>query len=137
MEQSPGIASQHQYAALPTLLVYLIAFYASWSCYILLVTPHLGHGPLFLILENLAKLSVVTSSLFLLIHFPRWIRDGQLMSPSIIGAILYVFAFSCLQGYILKKSGSLWSCFLAHSIGNLTSFALGSAAFAGVALILA
>jgi hypothetical protein len=217
-------------------LVYLVAFYAVWSCYILLITPHFGRGPLFLIVENLVKLAVwtlpvlvvvryvdrqdplaylklrgnirpgvlygllagvllatylvgqrlvagfhgfdlgfawsqwiggvvlvgvteevvfrgfvlqrlltvtrfrwanlVTSFLFLLIHFPRWIRDGQMASAEIIGAILYVFAFSYLQGYLLKRSGSLWSCFLSHAIGNLTSFALGSAAAAGIVLLL-
>jgi membrane protease YdiL (CAAX protease family) len=217
-------------------LVYLVAFYAVWSCYILLITPHFGRGPLFLIVENLVKLAVwtlpvlvwiryvdrqdplaylklrenihpgvlygllaggllatylvgqrlvvgfhgfdlgfawsqwiggvvlvgvteevvfrgfvlqrlltvtrfrwanlVTSFLFLLIHFPRWIRDDQLASAEIIGAILYVFAFSYLQGYLLKRSGSLWSCFLSHAIGNLTSFALGSAAAAGIVLLL-
>ncbi len=223
-------------------VAYLLAFYAAWSCYILLVTPHLGHGPLFLLLENVVKLSLwtvpvlilvrfletqdplaylglrenirrgvlygllfgclvaaylvgerliagfrgfdlggewliagfrgfdlgfawsqwiggvlligvteevvfrgfilrrflavtqfrwanlITSLLFVLVHVPRWIRDGQLASASVAGAALYIFAFSCLQGYVLKKSGSLWSCFLVHSIGNLVSFALGGGA---------
>jgi len=228
MPPVPDIVRRRQYAALPTLLLYLVVFFAAWSGYILLITPRFGSGPLFLIVENLVKLAVwtlpvllllryvdrqdpltylqlrenvrpgilygllaggllavylvgqrlvvgfhgvnlgfawsqwiggvilvgvteevvfrgfilqrlltmtrfrwanlITSGLFLLIHFPRWLRDGQLASAEMVGAVLYVFAFSYLQGYLFKRSGSLWSCFLSHAIGNLTSFALGSAA---------
>jgi membrane protease YdiL (CAAX protease family) len=226
IQQPPDITSPDQSPPLLTLAAYLVSFYAVWSGYILLITPHFGGGPLFLLLETLAKLAVwtcpvlifiryvdrqdplaylrlrqntrrgvlygllfgtlvaahligvrlltgfhgfdlgfawsqwingvvliglteevvfrglilqrllavtrfrwanlATSLLFVLIHFPRWIRDGQLAFPGIVGAILYVFAFSYLQGFVLKKSGSLWSCFLVHAIGNLISFALGS-----------
>jgi len=228
MPPVPDTVHRNKYATLPILLIYLVVFFTAWSCYILLVTPRFGSGPLFLIVENLVKLAVwtapvlliiryvdrqdpltylqlrrnvrpgilygllaggilviylvgqrlvvgfhgfdlgfawsqwlggvvlvgvteevvfrgfvlqrlltmtrfrwanlATSLLFVLIHFPRWIRDDQLASAEIIGAILYVFAFSYLQGYLLKRSGSLWSCFLSHAIGNLTSFAFGSAA---------
>ena len=226
-KQPHGSAHPRRHTSLLTLIAYLVIFYLAWSCYILVLTPHFGSGPLFLLLETLAKLAIwtcpvlifiryvdtqdpltylrlrqntrrgvlyglafgalvaaykvcvrlltgfhgfdlgfawsqwingvvliglteevvfrgfvlqrllavirfrwanlATSLLFLLIHFPRWIRDGQLSFPGILGAILYVFAFSYLQGYVLKKSGSLWSCFLVHTIGNLVSFALGSA----------
>ncbi len=235
MGLSSNADSPKPHAAVAPLLGYLLAFYAAWSCYMLLVTPRMGHGPLYLLLENMAKLAIwtvpvllliryvdkkdplaflklrqnvrrgvlygllfgslvaayliaqrlvtgfhgfdlgfawsqwiggvvligfteevvfrgfilsrllsvarfswanlATSLLFVLVHFPRWIRDGQLASASIIGAMLYILAFSYLQGYVLKKSGSLWSCFLVHSIGNMTSFALGSAALVGSAFL--
>ncbi len=80
--------------------------------------------------------NLITSLLFVLIHVPRWIRDDRLNS-GIVGAALFLVAFSLLLGWVLKKSESLWACMLAHSISNFTSFALGQAGPAGLALALA
>lgn len=83
------------------------------------------------------RANLATSLLFVLIHVPRWIRDGRSVGLGLLGAVLFLFAFSVLLGWILKKSDSLWACILAHSIANFTSFALGQAGTAGLALALA
>jgi membrane protease YdiL (CAAX protease family) len=222
-------------AALLRLTAYVVAFFAVWSSYFVFVTPHFGGGPYFIALENLAKLSIwtvpvflivrlgerqspldylklrrgwrkgllyglglgaafssylvavslpggfsfdpgftwgkwisgvllvgiteevvfrgyvlqklaarfafrwanlITSLLFVLIHVPRWIRDGRAIGLGLLAAILYLIAFSILLGWILKKSDSLWACMLAHAINNFTSFALGQAGATGLALAL-
>ncbi|MGA9762001.1 MAG: type II CAAX endopeptidase family protein [Gaiellaceae bacterium] len=222
-------------APLGPLALYLLAFYAVWSIYFVVLTPHFGRGPAYTALENVAKLAIwtlpvivlvrvaegeraldylklrrswrrglvyglglglavslylvllklrgggihfdpffaagewvsgviligfteevvfrgfilqklgarldfrwanlATSLLFVLVHLPRWIRDERL-GPGIAGAALFLLAFSLLLGWALRRSGSLWACALAHSLGNFTSFALGSSATTGLAFLL-
>ncbi len=216
--------------------IYGVVFFAVWSCYLVFLTPRFGGGPAFLALENLAKLSIWTLPVFLLvryeerqspldylklrmgwgkgllyglglgaalsayliavslpggfdfdpgfawgkwisgvllvgfteeiafrgyilqrlatrlpfrwanlttalllvlIHVPRWIRDGRAIGLGLLGAVLFLIAFSVLLGWILKKSDSLWACMIAHAINNFTSFALGQAGSTGLALALA
>lgn len=80
------------------------------------------------------RANLVTSFLFVLIHVPRWIRDDRAIGLGLLGAALFLLAFSLLLGWILKKSDSLWACMLAHAIGNFTSFALGQSGSIGLTL---
>ena len=70
----------------------------------------------------------ITSVLFLLIHFPGWIALDTLPAGNFLKIALFVFivAFSLVEGYVFKKTGSLWVCIAIHSINNFMSHALGA-----------
>lgn len=70
--------------------------------------------------------NIISSVLFLLIHFPRWYKDGLLLGGffNLLSAIIFAIAFSLLQGYTLKRTKSLWSCILTHSLNNFISIAM-------------
>lgn len=72
--------------------------------------------------------NIISSVLFLLIHFPRWYKDGLLLGGffNLLSAIVFAIAFSLLQGYTLKRTKSLWSCMLTHSITNFICIAMVS-----------
>jgi membrane protease YdiL (CAAX protease family) len=80
------------------------------------------------------RANLSTALLFVLIHVPRWIRDGRAVELGLLAAVLYLIAFSLLLGWVLRKSDSLWACMLAHSINNFTSFALGQSGSLGLTL---
>jgi uncharacterized protein len=60
----------------------------------------------------------VTSLLFVSIHFPRWFFTG-LPFPKIVFSIVTTFAISYGLGYVFKKSNSLWSPAIVHTVYNL------------------
>ncbi|WP_198029981.1 CPBP family intramembrane glutamic endopeptidase [Oceanobacillus manasiensis] len=63
--------------------------------------------------------NVVTSLLFVSIHFPIWIYKDLFVFPYILTAITTSFVLSMLFGYIYKRSNSLWSVIIIHSLYNL------------------
>ena len=66
------------------------------------------------------KIAIVSSSLlFVFIHYPIWFVRGQTLSLGFVISSLYVFIIGILQGYIFKKTNSLWACIISHSIHNL------------------
>jgi len=67
--------------------------------------------------------NLISSGLFLVIHFPKWYHEGLFFKPSIYGSIIFIFCFGVLEGYVLKRSKSLWACMLIHSINNLMTMA--------------
>ena len=63
----------------------------------------------------------ITSVLFLLIHFPIWYVHATTIVSGYgewVGLITFIFGFSMAQGYLFKKSNSLWPCILMHAINN-------------------
>ncbi|WP_169737921.1 CPBP family intramembrane glutamic endopeptidase [Alkalihalobacterium bogoriense] len=62
--------------------------------------------------------NVVTAFLFVSIHFPIWIYNGLFVFPSVLGGIVTAFVLGILFGIIYKKSGSLWSVVIIHSMYN-------------------
>lgn len=68
--------------------------------------------------------NVINAILFTLIHYPGWFLEGNLNMQKLIVQSLYVLIFALLQGYILKKTKSLWACMIVHSFNNFMSFAL-------------
>lgn len=66
--------------------------------------------------------NAISAILFMLIHFPRWYVDGLMskgkMEYFLAGAV-FVLAFGLLQGYVLKRTRSLWACMIIHSMNNL------------------
>ena len=65
--------------------------------------------------------NTITALFFVAFHIPRWYLNGKLPDLS---SSLYLFVFSLFLGYVLKRSQSLWSCILFHSIHNLVSLTL-------------
>lgn len=63
--------------------------------------------------------NTITSLLFVSIHFPIWFYKGLFEFPYILTASLTAFILSVIFGYVYKKSGSLWSVIVIHSLYNL------------------
>lgn len=74
-----------------------------------------------LILQELNKRFVfwqanaITALLFLLIHYPIWIYNGDFF---VLWSHIYVFLLGLLFGFVYKKTGSLWSVVVLHSFHN-------------------
>lgn len=67
--------------------------------------------------------NLLSSVLFLMIHFPKWFKEGVLMDPGIIGSFTYVICFGLLAGYVFRKTKSIWPCMIIHSVNNfMTTF---------------
>lgn len=65
------------------------------------------------------KANIITSLLFVPIHFPIWMYEGLFQFPYVFGASVNVFVVGVLFGYVYKKTGSLWSVIIIHSMYNL------------------
>jgi len=63
--------------------------------------------------------NTIASLLFVSIHFPIWIYNGLFELPYIMVAIVQVFIISISFGFIYKKTGSLWSVIIIHSMYDL------------------
>lgn len=63
--------------------------------------------------------NIITSLLFVSIHFPIWFYKGLFVFPNILSPILTVFLISIIFGVIYQKSNSLWSVIILHSLYNL------------------
>ncbi|MDQ0270644.1 membrane protease YdiL (CAAX protease family) [Cytobacillus purgationiresistens] len=63
--------------------------------------------------------NIITALLFVSIHFPIWFYKGLFEFPYILGSILTAFVLGILFGFVYKKSKSLWSVIIIHSLYNL------------------
>ncbi|MDU4960364.1 MAG: type II CAAX endopeptidase family protein [Sporomusaceae bacterium] len=75
--------------------------------------------------------NVITSVLFLLIHFPGWYAHSAQMAQGVFEWLLlmaFIFGFSLAEGWSLRKSNSLWPCIIMHSLNNFMSYAVVTAA---------
>lgn len=61
------------------------------------------------------KANVITSLLFLVIHYPIWIYKNDFFD---LWTHFYVFFLGLIFGFIYKKTGSLWSVIILHSFHN-------------------
>jgi membrane protease YdiL (CAAX protease family) len=68
--------------------------------------------------------NLISAALFALVHMIGWIMLREFVLSSKAYSIAYVLFFSLAQGFVLKKTDSLWSCIIIHSINNFVSFAL-------------
>ena len=65
------------------------------------------------------KIAIVSSSLlFVFIHYPIWFVRGRTLSIDFLIGSFYIFVLGLLQGYIYKKTNSLWACIISHSFHN-------------------
>jgi uncharacterized protein len=65
------------------------------------------------------KANTITAFLFLTIHFPIWYRNGLFESPEILLTCMNVLIIGFIFGVIYKKTNSLWSVIIIHSVYNL------------------
>lgn len=63
--------------------------------------------------------NTITALLFVLIHFPIWFYKDLFEFPYILSSILTVFVLGIIFGVVYKKSNSLWSVIIIHSLYNL------------------
>ncbi|WP_218059087.1 CPBP family intramembrane glutamic endopeptidase [Orenia metallireducens] len=68
--------------------------------------------------SSFRKAMLISSLLFLFIHYPAWFIKGKLIFPNLIFSSIYVFGFAILEAYIFKKTNSLWACIVSHSVHN-------------------
>lgn len=66
------------------------------------------------------KANIISAFLFILAHIPYWVWGSQFSLPisTIIYDFAFVFVFGLLEGYLFKKTGSLWASIVHHSINN-------------------
>jgi uncharacterized protein len=62
------------------------------------------------------KANVITSLLFLVIHYAVWIYNGEFFD---LWGHMYVFILGLIFGYVYRKTTSLWSVVILHSFHNL------------------
>lgn len=62
------------------------------------------------------KANLITSFLFLIIHFPTWMLTGVFSN---FWAHIYVFSGGLVFGFLFKKTNSLWTVIILHSFHNL------------------
>lgn len=64
---------------------------------------------------------VLSSALFVLIHFPTWYMKGQLVSPSLVlGNCISIFALGMIFGYTFLRNRNLVPPILIHMVWNLS-----------------
>lgn len=71
--------------------------------------------------------NVLVSLLFVSIHFPIWFVNADEIAHNAVGwlqLIAFVFGFSLLQGWLFRKSGSLWPCMMTHMMNNFLVLAI-------------
>jgi uncharacterized protein len=64
--------------------------------------------------------NIISSLLFLLAHIPYWIAMNKFALPlqSVLYDFVFIFSIGLLEGFFLKKTNSLWTCIIHHSINN-------------------
>lgn len=70
----------------------------------------------------------IAAVLFMLMHFPGWYVRGLMSNGNITYFYMsaaFVLIFGLLQGYVLKRTKSLWACMIIHSINNLVTTVIG------------
>jgi uncharacterized protein len=62
--------------------------------------------------------NILTSLLFVSIHFPIWIYKGLFEFPYILASMATAFVLGIIFGFIYRKTNSLWSVIILHSLYN-------------------
>jgi len=73
------------------------------------------------------KTNLLVSLLFVSIHFPIWYVNADKIAHNAAAwsqLIAFIFGFSLLQGWLFRKSGSLWPCIMMHMMNNFMALAL-------------
>jgi uncharacterized protein len=68
------------------------------------------------------KATLVSSLLFAMVHVPLWLSRGEVLLPNDLPSLFTVFLVGVGLCYLFKRTGSLWSCILVHSVYDLTTF---------------
>lgn len=65
--------------------------------------------------------NVLSSFLFVAVHYPRWIFLGRSLGLIIYGSI-FVFILGLCFGYVFKKTRSIWEPAILHSLWDALAF---------------
>lgn len=65
------------------------------------------------------KSNLISSLMFVSIHLPIWLTSGGASLQKLFGNGLTVFLIGCVLGYLVKRTNSLWSSAIVHTIYNL------------------
>lgn len=70
--------------------------------------------------SNFWTANFASAFLFMLAHIPYWVFGDQFSLPisTIIYDFAFVFVFGLLEGYLFKRTNSLWAPIIHHSINN-------------------
>jgi membrane protease YdiL (CAAX protease family) len=81
------------------------------------------------LLNTLSPLAanIVTSLLFVAIHWPYWLWSRGL-TTAVFADTLGVFLISLLLGWIYLRTKSVWPCIVAHTLNNVVAGALAAGA---------
>ena len=63
--------------------------------------------------------NTITALLFVSIHFPIWFYKDLFEFSYLLNGITTTFVLGIILGFIYKKSNSLWSVIIVHSLYNL------------------
>ncbi|MCI5892203.1 MAG: CPBP family intramembrane metalloprotease [Clostridiales bacterium] len=69
------------------------------------------------------KANLISSGLFVLIHYPKWIFAGYDITTIVITSIS-VYALSLIFGWVFKKNRSIWTGTILHSAWDLITLVL-------------
>lgn len=69
--------------------------------------------------------NILQAALFVLIHFPTWIRSGSFFEPfTLLALVAGIFLRGWIFGYLVQKNRSLWPAILLHMINNAVAIVL-------------
>lgn len=71
--------------------------------------------------------NLLVGVLFVGIHFPIWYVNADKIANNAAAwsqLIAFIFGFSLLQGWLFRKSGSIWPCIMMHMTNNFMALAL-------------
>lgn len=71
---------------------------------------------------SFARANLLQAGLFLAIHLPGWWLLGQFHWPAVGRLIVTITLFGLFNGWLFRRTRSLWACMLFHSFNNLASF---------------
>ena len=69
------------------------------------------------------KANLISSALFVLIHYPGWIFAGYELTTIVITS-LSVYALGLIFGWVFRKNRSIWTGAILHSAWNLITWVL-------------
>lgn len=120
----PGILYNHLFQGIPFHLDFGLGGWLNTVLLVGLVEEIPFRGFVFQELDELLgfwKASIISSLLFVTLHIPYWISLGKPLFPYITNNSIYIFIFAFALCFILKRSGSLWSCIIIHSVNDFVS----------------
>ncbi len=69
--------------------------------------------------------NILTSLLFTFIHMPQSIASGTVFTRVVLSSLIIIFVWSIIDGFIVKKSSSLWAAIIVHGIWDSAVHILG------------
>lgn len=65
------------------------------------------------------KAAIISSVMFVIIHYPKYIWDGSFGFPWVLSVSIMIFLLGYTFAYVFEKSGSIWTSIILHMSWNL------------------